>query len=224
MIEVVTSQNAVRYKDALEEMFQLRHRVFVERLKWEALRKPDGREIDQFDNDDAIYLLLREDDGRIIGGHRLLPTTKPHLFTELFSDMCNVRGLRSGERIYELTRTCIDKETIGNDRELWALKHVMVGLFEFCVRAGIEQLTLLTPLSTLYRCLLTGVEVKPLGLPREIDGVPQAAVAFITSHATLDNARNFLGIKENIVRYIGVSGGEMLMSEIIGSTKRSVAA
>ena len=224
MVDVVTVNNRHNFRPTLEQMHRDRKTIFVDKLKWDVPVVDGEYEIDQFDNDDAIYLLLREDDGRIIGGHRLLPTTKPHLFTELFSDMCNVRGLRSGERIYELTRTCIDKETIGNDRELWALKHVMVGLFEFCVRAGIEQLTLLTPLSTLYRCLLTGVEVKPLGLPREIDGVPQAAVAFITSHATLDNARNFLGIKENIVRYIGVSGGEMLISEIIGSTKRSVAA
>lgn len=222
MIDVVTSQNAIAYQAALEEMYRLRHRVFVEKMKWEALRKPDGREIDQFDNDDAIYLLLREDDGRIIGGHRLLPTTKPHLFTELFSDMCNVRGLRSGERIYELTRTCTDKEALGKDREIWGLKHVMVGLFEFCVRAGIEQLTLLTPLNTLYRCLLTGVEVRPLGLPRDIDGIPQAAVAFITSQTTLDNARNFLGIKENIVRYV-TSNGETPLSEIVEGARKAAA-
>ena len=32
MIEVVTSRNALLYKDALHDMFHLRHRIFVERM------------------------------------------------------------------------------------------------------------------------------------------------------------------------------------------------
>ena len=222
MIDVVTNLNATLYHDELDAMYKMRHRVFVDGMKWEALRKPDGVEKDQFDTEDAVYLLLREDGGRVIGSHRLLPTTKPHLFSELFADMCAIRGMRTGERIYELTRTCVDKDLLDKDGEMRALKQIMVGLFEFCIRAGIEQLTLLTPLNTLYRCLLTGVEVKPLGLPREMDGVPQAAVAFITNQTTLDNARQFLGVKENIVRYVGPSG-DLPMSEIVGG-RRSVAA
>ena len=65
MIEVVTSRNAHQYKDALQDMFHLRHRIFVERMGWEALRRDDRLEKDQFDTDDAIYLLLTTDDGAV---------------------------------------------------------------------------------------------------------------------------------------------------------------
>jgi len=224
MIDVVTSRNANLNQAVLEEMYRMRHRIFVEGMKWEALRKPDGLERDQFDNEDAVYLLLKEEDGRVIGGHRLLPTTKPHLFSTLFSDMCDVKGLRTGARIYELNRTGVDKTLLTPESERVGLRMIMAGLFEFCVRAGIEQLTLLTPLNTLYRCLLMGVEVKPLGTPREIDGIPQAAVAFVTNQATLDNVRQAFGIKENIVRYIA-EDGEMPLSEIVtGALSRQAAA
>jgi acyl-homoserine lactone synthase len=222
MIDVITHTNANLNLQALDEMYRMRHRVFVDGMKWEDLRKPDGREIDQFDNEDAIYLLLKDED-RVLGGHRLLPTVKPHLFSELFNDMCDVKGVRTGARIYELNRTCVDKSVLAGDRERWGLRMIMAGLFEFCVRAGVEQLTLLTPLNTLYRCLLMGVEVKPLGTPRDIDGIPQAAVAFVTNQATLDNVRQAFGIKENIVHYV-TADGETPLSEIVsGALKRQAA-
>src|SRR5271154_5690649 len=93
MIEVVTSRNALLYKDALSDMFHLRHRIFVEKMGWEALRKPDRMEKDQFDTDDAIYLLLTEDDGTVVGTHRMLPPPKPHLFSDLFPQLCAVKGV-----------------------------------------------------------------------------------------------------------------------------------
>jgi N-acyl-L-homoserine lactone synthetase len=46
------------------------------------LAKPDRLERDQFDNDDAIYLLAI--DGRtVVGGSQLVPSTKPHLLSEV---------------------------------------------------------------------------------------------------------------------------------------------
>ena len=112
MIEVVTSRNALLNQDALQDMFHLRHRIFVERMGWEDLRKPDRLEKDQFDTDDAIYLLLTEDDGKVIGTHRILQTAKPHLFSDLFAKYCAVKGVQRGEKIVELTRTCVDEDAL----------------------------------------------------------------------------------------------------------------
>ena len=36
MLEIVTSRNAHQYQDALRDMFDMRHRIFVERMGWEA--------------------------------------------------------------------------------------------------------------------------------------------------------------------------------------------
>lgn len=67
MLAVVTRHNDFLYSDALDQMFRLRHRIFVERMGWEALRKPDAVERDEFDTSEAVYLLLMEEDGQVIG-------------------------------------------------------------------------------------------------------------------------------------------------------------
>ncbi len=51
-VEIVKTTDA-----QLEEMHRIRHRIYVEGRGWKALRKSDGREVDEFDTDDAVYLL-----------------------------------------------------------------------------------------------------------------------------------------------------------------------
>ena len=203
MLAVVTKHNAFLYRDALTQMFRLRHRIFVERMGWEALRRPDAMDKDQFDNADAIYLILLDEEGTVIGTHRLLPTVRPHLFTELFADFCNVKGIQVGPKIYELNRTCVDEERLPRDKREWARKQIMAGLMEFGVYAGIEQLTVLTPLDILFRYLLIGWDIKPLGVPREVDGVKQAAVAVRVDEAALKAVREAFDIRSQIVTHIG---------------------
>jgi acyl-homoserine lactone synthase len=225
MIDVITSQNAVLYKDALEGMFRLRHRIFVERMGWEALRKPDGIEKDQFDTPDAVYLVLQDDkSGAVIGTHRLLPSLKPHLFSELFPEMCNVHGLQRGQNIYELNRTCVDEEYLDKRQQEWARQQIIAGLVEFSYRAGIDYVTILTPLEVMFRYMLIGVEVKPLGFHREIDGVKQAAVRVKMDKLADQAVKAAFGIKGNIVRYIGPAGSELPLRSIPESVEPTLAA
>ena len=224
MIEVVTSRNAILYQDALREMFHLRHRIFVERMGWEALRKPDRLERDQFDTDDAIYLLLTEDDGRVVGTHRMLPTTKPHLFSDVFSNLCAVKGVQRGEKILELTRTCVDEERLERPAMEKARKRIMVGLFEFCLRAGFEKFTLLTPTDLLFRYLLIGLDIKPLGMPVDMDGNKQVAVIVKVDQQALDAMRLALAVPETQVHYVGAPQGDRLALAADGAHQRPLVA
>ena len=211
MIEVVTSRNALLYKDALQDMFHLRHRIFVERMGWEDLRKPDRLEKDQFDTDDAIYLLLTQDDGRVIGTHRMLQTNKPHLFSDVFAKYCAVKGVQRGDRIVELTRTCVDEEGLDKAATEMARKHLMAGLFEFCLRAGYEKFSVLTSTEILFRYLLIGVDIKPLGMPVDMDGSKQVAAIVTVDRQTLDAVRAALGVPEPQVRYVGAPNDDPLV-------------
>ncbi|HUO89815.1 MAG TPA: acyl-homoserine-lactone synthase [Rhizomicrobium sp.] len=211
MLEVVTSRNALLYKDALHDMFHLRHRIFVERMGWEALRKPDRLEKDQFDNDDAIYLLLTEDDGTVIGSHRMLQTTKPHLFSDVFPQYCAVKGVQRGEKVLELTRTCVDEENLDKASMERARKRLMVGLFEFIVRSGYQKIVLLSPVDLVFRYLLIGIDIKPLGVPVEIDGVKQVALIATIDQTALDALRAAYGVTEPQVIYVGARDGDPLV-------------
>jgi len=211
MIEVVTSRNALLYQDALQDMFHLRHRIFVERMGWEDLRKPDRLEKDQFDTDDAIYLLLTEDDGKVIGTHRILQTAKPHLFSDLFAKYCAVKGVQRGEKIVELTRTCVDEDALDKARTEKARKHLMAGLFEFCLRAGYEKFTVLTSTEILFRYLLIGVDIKPLGMPVDMDGSKQVAAIVTVDQQAIDAVRMALGVPETQVHYVGAPQSDPLV-------------
>jgi acyl-homoserine lactone synthase len=66
------------------QVYRLRHQVFVEKLGWEAIRRPDGLETDAFDTDDAMHFLLLSSHGTLAAYSRLLPTTQPHLLTSIY--------------------------------------------------------------------------------------------------------------------------------------------
>ncbi|MGR9081495.1 acyl-homoserine-lactone synthase [Rhizobium aegyptiacum] len=68
---------------AMEKIWRFRHEQFVERLGWEALCRNDGLEIDQFDHDRALHLALFFED-TVVGYTRLLPTTEPHLLSDVY--------------------------------------------------------------------------------------------------------------------------------------------
>jgi acyl-homoserine lactone synthase len=203
MIEAITRENAHLYGPELDEMFRLRHRMFVEHLGWEALRKPDGIEKDQFDTEDAIYLLLM-DDGVVVGCHRLIPTMKPHLFSELFPHLCDVKGLLRDPHVYELNRTCVDLVRLPPDAARWARQANMLGLMEFCIRFGIERLSVLTAPHYISHYLRIGWKILPLGVPTEIEGETQVAVEIHCNTEGLEAMRQAYGMHEPLVRCVGI--------------------
>jgi acyl-homoserine lactone synthase len=111
MIHVISAVNRHRYEDVLDQHFRMRHEIFVEERKWEALRKPDGREIDAYDNEDAIYLLALEN-RRVLGGCRLHPTTKPTMMSEVFPHLAAERGCPVDPHLDQgIERLCLVMET-----------------------------------------------------------------------------------------------------------------
>ncbi|HEY0107480.1 MAG TPA: acyl-homoserine-lactone synthase [Rhizomicrobium sp.] len=210
MIEVVTSRNAPLHGDALRQMYRLRHRILVERHGLERLRRQDGLLKDRFDTDAAIHLLLTDEDGALRGASRLVPTVGPHMLADVAPDFCAVRGVRRGDDIVELTRSCVDEEGLDAAAMETAQMHMVIGLFEFCVRAGYEKITTLMPTDSLCRHLANGIDIKPLGLAAERDGIDQVAVVVTADQDTLDALRLDFEVFEPLVRYAGAPSDDPL--------------
>ena len=49
MLFVLDDSNISAHAEMMDDVYLFRHKLFVERLGWEGCRKPDGREIDDFD-------------------------------------------------------------------------------------------------------------------------------------------------------------------------------
>ncbi len=105
MIHIVTPENDYLYRDEMEQVYRLRHKIFVEQLGWHNMAKPDGREIDQFDNKYAVHMLYIEE-GQVLGYQRLLPTTRPHLLSDIMPELCEVEQ-PVGANIWEISRHCV---------------------------------------------------------------------------------------------------------------------
>jgi acyl homoserine lactone synthase len=76
MIQFITADCYGTFLTDLAEMHRLRYRIFKQRLGWDVEVGGD-MEVDEFDACRPAYLLQKDDDGRIQGCVRLLPTIGP---------------------------------------------------------------------------------------------------------------------------------------------------
>ncbi|SEP36985.1 acyl-homoserine lactone synthase [Rhizobium tibeticum] len=153
---------------AMEEIWRFRREQFVERLGWEALRRSDGLEIDQFDHDRALHLALFCED-TIVGYSRLLPTTEPHLLSDVYPQIMNGRTWPRSPEIFEWTR-CVVAEGEILINGIPASHVLMTGVMEFCLVAGITSMIVETHPRLVELLTSTGWRVTQLGLPSVLDG------------------------------------------------------
>src|SRR3546814_6597211 len=70
-IHIVDRSNRGAYRDQLEQHFRLRHEIYVAERGWLDLERSVGREMDAFDNEDAVYLLGILPGRGVVAGSRL---------------------------------------------------------------------------------------------------------------------------------------------------------
>ena len=181
----------------LEQAFRLRHEVFVEERGWEALRRPDRREIDQFDDADAVHHLALEG-GRVVGYTRMRPTSKPHLLADIHRHLCQRDYPRSAS-LWEWTRYCVHRDRRGGSVLGDVGAEIMGGAVEWCLDHNIEDAIL--EMHPVWIAYLTGVgfDVRPLGLPTELEGTPVIAVQIHFSDKTVDLMREMRGMRKSVV-------------------------
>jgi acyl-homoserine lactone synthase len=193
MIHVISAANRHIYEDVIEQHFRVRHEIFVEERKWEALRKPDGRDIDLYDNEDSIYLLALEN-RRVLGGYRLYPTTKPTMMSEIFPHLAAVRGCPADPLAWEWSRFFVVR-----DRRDGAVNlQLMVAAQEFCLDQGIERLCLVMETWWLPRFHEAGFVVTPLGLPAMVEGASTMAATIDIRQETLDALHARIGMNATV--------------------------
>ncbi len=197
MIHIVTSENRDHYASQVEQHFRIRHNIYVGERKWMTLARPDSRECDQFDNDDAIYVLVI-DGNTVIGGSRLMPSLKPHLLSEVFPRLA-LNGVPKSPDIFEWTRVHVIKERReGRNRGL-AMGSIYCGILEYCLANEITALTAIVEMWWLPHFFEMGWDVKPLGMPELIEGEWSIAIALTISEAALQTTRKIFGISTSVL-------------------------
>jgi acyl-homoserine lactone synthase len=192
MIHIVTADNKHLYHHAFDGMYRDRKRVFVDWLKWKVPVVNGIYEIDQFDTDDAIYLIeLDPKSQKHLASIRLLPTTKPNLLGEVFPSLCNATPPQATDT-WELTRFCVTPDVPKDDVK--RLMNLMwTSVVEFAGANDIAHYSCVTHMALLSVILSTGWDTEPLGIPQTFDGGLIGAVMFHIKPDTLSEARRRFG-------------------------------
>lgn len=200
---VVTALNRDRHRETVAHMHADRKRVFVDRLKWR-LPVVDGQfEMDEYDTEEAIYLIVTDPDtGGHLGSVRLLQTSKPHLLGDKFGFLC-ADGAPAADDVYEITRLCTTPEAPGSMAHQLRLQ-LMVALCEFAAEAGIARYTMMTHMAYLPTLLAGGWDIEPLGLPTMVGGEQLAAMQVTLHDDTVAKLRDLHGFRKPLLRLDGM--------------------
>lgn len=185
MILLLNAANRDAFPALIDDMFRIRHEVFVDLKGWEELRRPDGRETDPWDRADAAYLLAVVD-GRVLGGARFNggggPTLAGQILPELFADAPPI-----GEDFLEMSRLFARSHAALKDLLSPVISELLVAAAELQRIVGGRGALTIMELKLAQALLAWGGHPEPLGLPqRTRDGV----LVGVMTHATALAARN----------------------------------
>ena len=194
-VHVVGCANRHLYERELDEHHRIRHRIYIEELNWRGLTpRADKREYDQFDTAETVYLLGLEN-GRVVGGLRLMPTTGPHLLSDVFSHFASARGVPRCPDIAEWTRIFVVPERREEYSGCKVGSTLNASVMDYALQEGLSGLSVVMNTFWLPKFLKYGWRVRPLGLPDVHDGEWLVAVLIDVTAEALAAIRTACGLE-----------------------------
>ena len=199
MLLINGSQTAL-YAEEMQEAFKLRHEIFVDEKGWEAIRRPDCHEVDEFDNSHALHMLMFED-GKLSGYQRMLPTTRPYLLSKIYPHLCE-DDLPNDEHVWEWTRYAVRKEYRLGGRKLSPTSNrLLSGIVEWGLLTGVHSIVIEMNPIWMLRLVQLHFRVHPLGFAKKIDGEDTLAVLAKFDKRTLAKLQEFRGDSRPVIDF-----------------------
>ncbi|ACI94780.1 autoinducer synthase [Afipia carboxidovorans OM5] len=201
MLMVIPGSDISRHATLMDRVFRFRHSVFVDEKGWMELRQPDGLERDRFDDVHAIHqVCLRGDD--IVGYQRLLPTTRPHLLSDVLTDLCHRRPPR-GPRVFEWTRFCVAP----GSREMrpradGPFLELAQGVVEWGMAHRVDTVTVAIDWRLMVIAMQLRFFVRPLGFPKRIGRDEVVALRMSFNRETLATIRQARGCDDPVLPHL----------------------
>ena len=201
MIFLVNAENREQFAADLRDMHRQRKIVFVDRAGWTIPVLGDA-EVDCYDRDETIYLLAKGGpDGQLLASARLLPTTGPHLMSDLFAAACRETPPR-GPTVWEVSRFCTTPDLHGRGMRLGLLWEVICGVMEAALLYGIDQVIFAANRALLPLALDCGWDARTLGPALRDQEDEVTAVAAKITRAGLRTIRRRHGVPTPVMRLL----------------------
>lgn len=202
MIYILSGNDAVRYPALMEQVYRLRHQVFVEELGWSDIAKADGLERDQFDRPDAVHQICVRD-GKVAGYQRMLPTVGPHLLADVLPHLCE-GPLPRGLDTYEMTRYCVAPGYREGRRGVSSVgSELIAGGVEWALACGVKKVIVETETIWVLRWLQMKFLVRPLGFETQIGKQRIIAALLEFNRSTLQAIREYRKHWTPVVEFLG---------------------
>lgn len=173
MIHIIDNRLAPANQPLLQSMFADRKRLFVDLFGWDVPVVDGSYEIDQFDDDHAVYVIAADGGSEHEASIRLCPSVRPHMLGTLFPYLCPF-GVPEGETTWETTRLCLPQRH-GASRRRELRNTLFSAVIDFALLNGIERLTGIIPAPFRKELLAMGWQAEPLGPAVSIPGGPIGA-------------------------------------------------
>ncbi|MDB5546783.1 MAG: autoinducer synthesis protein [Tardiphaga sp.] len=171
MIRIIDKSNIHQFPKTMDQQFRLRHAVFVKEKGWKDFEKEGVYEKDQYDNDNATYVISIDSQGDAIGCFRLYPTMLPHMLSETFPNLVEGSVTRRPD-VYEITRFHLSKAA----RQTTAWLELVAAIAEVGLDLGLSGVTGLTRTLRIPAMQAAGLSIRPTGLPVFMDGESNVSV------------------------------------------------
>jgi len=174
----------------LREMFELRHRVFKGRMKWEVGYLSD-MERDCYDLMSPVYALFVNESEHVDGCCRLMPTTGPYLLKDVFGDLLYDNPAPTSPLVWEASRFAVNttdsKTAPGTVSQETAC--LMAALLEFGLSFGIERIVAVSDLRFERLLHRGGLRTHRYGKPQTVGNTRAVAGWFEVTKANLECVR-----------------------------------
>lgn len=198
MIKIISGQDVDSYPEIFDAVFALRHKVFVEEMGWSELASDDERERDKFDDEFAVHHVAMRD-GVVLGYQRTIPTTRPHLLTEVLPYLCESEP-PTGPNHWEVSRYCVVPASREGRRAVGSVgSELIAGAVEWAIANDVSSLVYEFEANWLLRAAQLQFFVRPLGLLHRI-GTQQIIAAELTiTPKTLETIRAYRNFFEPVI-------------------------
>ncbi len=196
MVQVIAGATNPDCRVLLAEMFRHRYQIFVREKGWD-LKSYNGLEFDNYDTAETIYLIEHDGKGKIGASMRLGPTDRACMLADHFPDMCE-RDMPRGKDVWELTRGAVS----ANLRRSGIYGRVICAMVEVALLYGVKKGVGVFSVEYLMKQMRFGLDAKPLGQPRILEGEPNVAAEIAFDRETLQRLRASFKITAPCIEHI----------------------
>ena len=161
MVFVLMGSQRREQADYFEQIFRLRHQIFIQGRGWSLPSVAGGLEMDQYDVDEAAYFFDINEDGIIEGSVRMTPTVKCSLLADYFPHLVENGSDPRSPDIYEATRYIVLPTERTRDTIRQAKVRLLIGVMEWCLSKKLAYLQTVIDSGTLS----SFVEITPCTIP-----------------------------------------------------------